>query len=471
MKVSMDKSLFQGQLLVMDHSDEIFDFKSYARRNKDRDSSNDTSDSVSIQDFGNKLRFFATDTVSGKMINQRIYSNDSIKKCVRDSSWMTPHKRRIIKNHNSWGDYQILGMINDSYYVDFKDNEHFSSDATKQLPLSVKNFVIQDNKIGDGASVVELVPNQKFIDGLFNSENTLFSQSSAYDKALCSICGKDLFGQDCCDHWPDRKYPVPVPNSDQFTNELCYPILVGDRKPYEFSTVVTPANDTSILYILDVASGECYKADDISDFASFFEKYSISCNNDSIQPQNHSSNPNIQSSDSFVNEYEKYRKIGSSDNNSTSEQPKGVKMLTDKQKDLLRRSLKLAVSDVKQQAALLEKIEPVLSNPTANEDTMALVMDLIELSKISDVATPVAEEETSGNQDPPSGDTVPPTVVSDENDEKTKEEIKNLQDSVNKILEIIQKDTSEEPVNSPTSSNDSTPPVNNPEKKILNFNY
>ena len=471
MKVNMDKSLFQGQLLVMDNSDEIFDYKSYARRNKDRDSSVDTSDSTSVQDFSGKLRFFATDTVSGKMINQRVYSNDSIKKCVRDSGWTSPHKRRIIKNHNSYGDYQVLGMINDSYYVDFKGDEHFSSDATKQLPLSVKNFIIQDNKVGDGAGVVELVPNQRFIDGLFNSENTLFSQSSAYDKALCSICGKDLFGQDCCDHWPGRKYPVAVANTDQFTNELCYPILVGDRKPFEYSSVVTPANDTSILYILDVASGECYKADDISDFASFFEKYSITCNNDSIQVQNDSSISQVQSSDSFVNEYEKYKKIGSSDSELTPEQPKGVKMLTDKQKDLLRRSLKLAVTDAKQQSVLLEKIEPVLANPTANEDTMALVMDLIELSKASDVSVEATSEvETpaeDSQEETPSTDVLPTT----DSDDKTKEEIKNLQDSVNKILNIIQKETPEPTVDTPPVSSDSTPPVaQKPVNNFFNFN-
>ena len=146
-------------------------------------------------------------------------------------------------------------------------------------------------------------------------------------------------------------------------------------------------------------------------------------------------------------------------------------MLTDKQKDLLRRSLKLAVTDAKQQSVLLEKIEPVLANPTANEDTMALVMDLIELSKASDVSVEATSEvETpaeDSQEETPSTDVLPTT----DSDDKTKEEIKNLQDSVNKILNIIQKETPEPTVDTPPVSSDSTPPVaQKPVNNFFNFN-
>ena len=444
LKVSTDKSLFKGRLLVSDNSDEISDYNSAVKQKKvSTEDSFETADSdFSVSDVTNKLRFFATDTVSGKMINRRVYSNDSVQSSVKNSGWINPYKKRIIKNHDSYGDYTVLGLVQDSHFVDLQGSNHFSSDASRPLPSNVRNYVIQDNKIGEGASVIELLPNSKFIDGLCDFENTIFSQSSAYEKALCSICGKDLFGDDCCDHWPGNKYSVPVaPNSDQYTNELCYPIMVGDRMPCEFSSVVTPANDSSILYIMDIETGECFKADSIKDFREFFSKYSVSCS----PPSSDSSKEKNVVKDSFTNEFNKYKKLGGSEQappstvkEDNAEQPEGEKkMLTDKQKENVIRTVKLSIKDATVQEKIMPKIESMINKDGANDETVELVLDFIELTA-SNLVDTSAEKETEESSESNDGEGEGENTEAEApTSEDVTKQIQELRDSVEKIMKIV----------------------------------
>lgn len=474
MKISADKTLFKGRLLVSDCSDEISDYDSAVKKNKvaTKDSFNTSDSELSLSNISDKLRFFATETVSGKMINRRVYSNDSLQGAIKKNSWSDPYKKRVIKNHDNYGDYQVLGLVDDSFFVDLKGSNHFSSDASKPLPDNVRNFVIQDNKVGEGASVIELLPNSKFIDGLCDFENTIFSQSSAFEKALCSICGKDLFGEDCCDHWPDKKYAVPVaPNSDQYTNELCYPIMVGDRMPCEFSSVVTPANDTSILYIFDTQTNECFKADSIKDFREFFSKHSVSC---SPSASDNSKNKN-NVSDSFDNEFNKYKKLGSQETSSnednSTEKPEGEKtMLTDKQKANVIKTVKFSIRDSAVQEKIIPKIETMLNKDGADDDTVDLVLDFIELTA-SNLADTSSEKTEESNDNEESNDESNESAESSEqletvNDSELAIKVKALENKLADVLKTInpqedsneesQKDSQEESQNNETNDSEKT---------------
>ena len=256
-----------------------------------------SSDSITenFKDYG----LFITETVSGKFINDRVYSKKSIRDSVMDGSWFDPYKRRILTDHNTYRNPNVLGKAIDAHFIDLESGMCESYDKEKSLPPSVLAMVLQDNlpKGGDGLSIIEISANSDLLNGLKDGKHCLYSQSSYYEKVTCSICGGNLFGRDSCSHYPGEEYDIEtVPDSGVYTKAKCYPILEGKREPVECSSVVQPANGTSILYIYDKKTGECWKADDF-DYSKL--NGGTSTNNDSGNKSN--------TKDSA---FEKYRTLG-----------------------------------------------------------------------------------------------------------------------------------------------------------------
>lgn len=242
-----------------------------------------SSDSITedFSDYG----LFITETVSGKFINDRIYSKKSIKDSVLDGSWFDPYKRRILTDHNTYHNPTVLGKSIDAHFIDLETGICESFDSENPLAPSILAMVLQDNlnKGGDGLSLIEISANSDLLNGIKDGKHCLYSQSSYYEKVTCSVCGENLYSRDCCSHYTGEEYDVEIPGTDTYKKVRCYPILEGKREPVECSSVVQPANGTSILYIYDKKTGECFRADDF-DFSKL--KGNSSSNGDSGDKSN-----------------------------------------------------------------------------------------------------------------------------------------------------------------------------------------
>lgn len=371
------RKILTGRIYVNDSAEDGLPEKEVPKRDY-------SSKEFSTEDSFNSDNYtlFAVETVSGKPINNRIYDKNSVKSSIMDGKWNKPFNKRLIKNHNSYGDYTIQGMISGTHFVDLENSSgHFSYDSSSPLPREVIEAVVADNSIGDGCGVVELLPNQDYLNKLVNFDGAIFSQSSYYEKSTCNICNSDYWGGECS-HAAGRSYPVNIPGTDLQQSKTCYPIMNGDREPVELSTVVTPANDTSILYIYDKKNKKCYKAD------SFDLKLLSS---EPQAPQNSDSLKDNQTVDSFS----KYYQIGVStdvennneteahENNDNNENKGDVKMITEAQLKLTSKAIDALLCNANDNAKeeVKKMYDKIAADENATEDQLALLVDFAEIVK------------------------------------------------------------------------------------------
>lgn len=348
-----------------------------------------TTDSFNSTDY----TLYAVETVSGKPINHRIYDKSSVKGSIMDGKWNKPYNKRLIKNHNSYGDYSVQGMISDAHFIDLEDSTgHCSYNPSNPLPSEVRDIIISDNAIGDGIGVVEFIPNKDYLDKLLNFDGTIFSQSSYYEKCTCNICNNDYWGMECS-HGAGRTYQISIPGTDLKQDKICYPIMTGDREPVELSTVVSPANNTSILYVYDKKNKKVCRADSFD--LSLLQNNSSSSSDSSSKDSNE-----LDDKKSSTDSFSKYYNVGvvpkkneepkSSSDSEENKEPKGeVKMLSDAQKKLTSKTIDALLANASDSVKenfnkLLEKVS---SDEKATEDQLLLLVDCAEILKDSQVAT------------------------------------------------------------------------------------
>jgi hypothetical protein len=119
---------------------------------------------------------------------------------------------------------------------------------------------------GSGSVIVEFTSDETTADRMIAGLDVTVSQSSYFEKANCSVCGNDYFGEHCT-HVAGENYTI---KKDEIEVDVKCVANVSGFSPIELSIVNTPANDTSVIYVLDASittpssdSSEESKIDDI----------------------------------------------------------------------------------------------------------------------------------------------------------------------------------------------------------------
>ncbi|MGL6100449.1 MAG: hypothetical protein ACRC0G_12590 [Fusobacteriaceae bacterium] len=211
-----------------------------------------SSDSSGVSPiYKGKSRFFALLSTSDKAINNRLYDKESWKKTVMDGSWEGPlYAKPMIRNHDI-REQTPFGRIKDSYFV-----EHGSFDTinkeSKKLDKKVLDFYKNAGALnsGSGSVIVEFSSDEVTANRIISGLDATVSQSSYFKDASCTVCGSDYFGNDCT-HVAGRHYSI---KKDDVSIDVECLVLTKDFEPIELSIVNTPANDTSVIFVLDEPS-------------------------------------------------------------------------------------------------------------------------------------------------------------------------------------------------------------------------
>ncbi|MGL5718670.1 MAG: hypothetical protein ACRCX2_37040 [Paraclostridium sp.] len=212
-------------------------------------SSKKTSDSTSqfSEAYKGASRFFALLSTSDKVINSRVYDKTSWKKTVVDGSWTGPmYAKPMIRNHDIRSQVPF-GRIKDSYFVEHGSNEVTHKDG-KTIDKKVLDFYKNAGALGEGSGsvIVEFSSDEATASRMIAGLDVTVSQSSYFKEANCSICGQDYFGGECT-HMAGRTYQI---KKDDVTVDLDCVVMTKDFDPIELSIVNTPANDTSVIFVL-----------------------------------------------------------------------------------------------------------------------------------------------------------------------------------------------------------------------------
>lgn len=208
---------------------------------------NDSSTKLSKPYKGDK-RFFAVLSTSDKIINSRIYDKESWKKTVIDGSWHGPiYAKPMLRNHMLYSGTPF-GRIKDSFFVDH-NGIVVSNKDNRELPQKVLDYFKNLNLFEDGTGtvIVEFTSDEETAQRIIGGIDVTVSQSSFFGKATCTVCGMDYYGGECS-HIAGRTYQIK--KDDVTVDTPCY-VMTSDFEPVELSIVNVPANNTSIIYVLD----------------------------------------------------------------------------------------------------------------------------------------------------------------------------------------------------------------------------
>ena len=213
------------------------------------DKTNKSSDSTLAPSpvYKGDSRFFALLSTSDKPINSRLYDKESWKKTVTDGTWTGPlYAKPMIRNHDIRSQIPF-GRIKDSFFVEHGTNTVFHKD-NKQIDKKVLDFYKNASALteGSGSVIVEFSADENMASRMMSGLDVTVSQSSYFQDATCTICGSDYFGGDC-NHMAGRTYQI---KKDDVTVDVECLVMTKDFEPIELSIVNTPANDTSVIYVL-----------------------------------------------------------------------------------------------------------------------------------------------------------------------------------------------------------------------------
>lgn len=174
-------------------------------------------------------------TVSDKVINRRIYPEDSIKQTVMDNRWLTPYYKPFLTNHDR--ETTPHGRVVDNFY--FHHGTGSIEGGRGKIPKAIMDAWHDANMFdeGTGSVIVRIKATDECIDKVKEGIFLTTSQSSATDSFTCTICGGDIYD---CDHLPGQDYE----------GSTCY-AKTGSLFPIENSIVNQPANDSSVLLLFD----------------------------------------------------------------------------------------------------------------------------------------------------------------------------------------------------------------------------
>lgn len=192
-------------------------------------------------------RFFALLSTSDKAINARLYDKESWKKTVMDGTWTGPlYAKPMIRNHDIRSQVPF-GRIKDSFFVEHGTNL-ISHKDNKKMEKKVLDFFKNAGALteGSGSVIVEFSADENMAARMMAGLDVTVSQSSYFKDATCTICGSDYFGGDC-NHIAGRTYQV---KKDDVSVDVECLVMTKDFEPIELSIVNTPANDTSVIYVL-----------------------------------------------------------------------------------------------------------------------------------------------------------------------------------------------------------------------------
>ncbi|MGL4449597.1 MAG: hypothetical protein ACRCTZ_00225 [Sarcina sp.] len=209
-----------------------------------------SSDAAPGKAYSGKKRFFAVLSTSDKAINNRLYDKESWKKTVTDGSWNGPiYAKPMLRNHDLYSDTPF-GRIKDSFFVDH-DNITVVNKDNKSLDEKVLNHFKDLGVFGEGTGtvIVEFTSDESTAQRMIAGLDCTVSQSSFFGKASCTICGNDYYGGECT-HIAGRNYPRKDDKGNTVEDRFCL-VKAQDFDPIELSIVNIPANDTSVIYVLD----------------------------------------------------------------------------------------------------------------------------------------------------------------------------------------------------------------------------
>jgi hypothetical protein len=204
-----------------------------------------TNDNRSLQiKTKDSMHYYAIVSTSGKIINNRDYSYDSLKSNVMDSNWTKPYGRPLLKNHDLYSS-EPYGRMADTFFIDHGSRQIDTASSAKVPNEVIKHFdSIGAFADGTGSTIARFIVDtetgKKIQDGFYATA----SQSSFSGKLECSICGNNYTSEDC-GHFAGREY-----TNDNKETSTCF-VKSSDFEPIELSIVNLPANDTSVIIAYD----------------------------------------------------------------------------------------------------------------------------------------------------------------------------------------------------------------------------
>lgn len=374
-----------------------------------------SSDSANVSPiYKGSSRFFALLSTSDKAINSRLYDKESWKSTVKDGTWEGPlYAKPMIRNHDI-REQTPFGRIKDSFFV-----EHGSFDTTNKNGNKLEEKVLDFYKgigaleEGSGSVIVEFSSDEITANRMMAGLDVTVSQSSYFKDATCTVCGQDYFGGECS-HIAGRTYSV---KKDDVSVDLECLVATSTFEPIELSIVNTPANDTSVIYVLNNPVND--SRDDKEQTEAF---------NDSKEM------PGI---DDIEN------KCKDSVNNKTNETEDKDKMFKEMLKDTLKANIKKEISDSTEMLTAFETLFDA-----ATEETLPLVKALMdEFAKVvetmktenADDSEAVAEEVHEIEATEPEAEVIteetPAEVVAVE--ETPTEDNKEIEEKVKDALGVV----------------------------------
>lgn len=187
-----------------------------------------------------KFDYYVIISTSDKEINNRLYSYDAWKKTVDEGLWLKPYKKPVLYNHDLYASLPF-GRIVDTFFVNNVTKQVVSSSLGTELPKEVIHYYdsIGAFKEGSGTLIGKINPSEILKRRLDSDLDVTVSQSSMTDKTVCSVCGKEYFGEEC-NHIAGYEYKV------EGKTVKCL-VTIGDFDPIEISFVNRPANDVSVV--------------------------------------------------------------------------------------------------------------------------------------------------------------------------------------------------------------------------------
>lgn len=322
--------------------------------------------------YTGKKRFFAVLSTSDKAINNRLYDKDSWKKTVTDGAWTGPiYSKPMLRNHDLYSDIPF-GRIKDSFFVEHSNMTVVNKD-NKGLDEKVLNHfkdlgVFQD---GSGTVIVEFSSDEATAQRMIAGLDCTVSQSSFFGKATCTICGNDYYSMECS-HVAGRNYPRRNDKDEPIEDRYCL-VQAKDFDPIELSIVNIPANDTSVIYVLDETSAPKPNPEPSS--------------GDSLEGKNHENGGKIDDNKKPCND----------NDNNTKKKPEDNEIMKGLLKDTLNEKIKKEISDSPEFTENFNKVFDALATDEdvkAMKDFLSSIVTVIEgriedSKKIAEAETPV----------------------------------------------------------------------------------
>ena len=210
------------------------------------------SSKINISDFltvdsgkiekNKEMLYYALVSTSDKEINCRSYDYKSWEKTVVDKMWISPYQKPILYNHDLYNS-SPQGRIQNTFFINHSDKKVICSSLEEELPQDVINFYDSLGAFNEGTAsiIARISPDNVLAQRIESGLDITVSQSSYMDKAVCSICGKNYYGDECS-HIPGKTYKL-----EDGSEKTCI-VKTFDYEPIELSFVTIPANKTSIVY-------------------------------------------------------------------------------------------------------------------------------------------------------------------------------------------------------------------------------